>query len=209
MDFKPNKEKLLPYYQTVRQTIQGLDSLITDILTKGATATVAIVVGPIAIFKTPQGDVNWQIVFFTSLFGVLAALYVLTAVALYADLLRRAVKVGTGLEEDIFNDNKDLYLTGVLEHNPFAGGKLGTVLYLGLVIVLYLAAGLFSTWYLHHWQSSDWLLVGYFTGLVTVVLVTLFLLHHGGVISDRHSRILSYLVLASVVVLFVWITWFT
>jgi hypothetical protein len=59
MDLKPNKEKLLPYYQTVRQTIQGLDTLITDILTKGATATVAILVGPLAIFETAQNGANW------------------------------------------------------------------------------------------------------------------------------------------------------
>ena len=58
--------------------------MITDILTKRATATVAILIGPLAIFKQKNDEIHWEIVFFTSIFALLAALYVLIAVVFRA-----------------------------------------------------------------------------------------------------------------------------
>jgi hypothetical protein len=204
MKVTPEGKDLLPYYGTVRDTIKGLDTLITDILTKGATATVAILVGPLAIFKT-NNEIQWKIVFFTSIFALLAAVYVLIAVALYSDLLRKAVVVSEKLEKGIFEGADRTLLTTALDQNPLAGGKAGTVLYLGLVVCLYFASDLFSTWYFSQWNSHDSILVWYFAGLLILLVILIFWLRSWGVLIAKHGRFLSYLVLFFALATFVWI----
>ena len=77
-----------------------------EILTKGATATVGILVGPLAIFKPAEKPGDWLMVFYISIFAFFAALYVLTAVALYSDLLRKAVLVGKKVEQEMFEQGE-------------------------------------------------------------------------------------------------------
>lgn len=157
------EKELLTYYQTVRQAIQGFDALITNILTTGGTVTVGILVAPMAIFKTSSGnhvgniatDENWLISFAISIFAVLVALYVFTAIALYADLLNKAVGVGRALENEIFKGwNEEKKLTTYLDKNPMAGGKHGTPLYLFMAGILYFVTGLGSTYYIFKWDPA-------------------------------------------------------
>jgi len=158
MDLKQDKGNLLQYYQTVRQAISGFDTLVTNSLTRGATATFAILAATLAIIKTEEktGRFDWQSVFLLSLFAVAAALYVLTAVTLYADLLKRAVTLGKKLENEIFDAPNDELLTTHLDEHPLAGGKFGTILYLFMAIILYVGAASFSTFFFCKWQGTPW-----------------------------------------------------
>src|SRR5207249_2696079 len=101
------------------------------------------------------------------------ALYLLTAIDLYADLLRRSVEIAKALEDEIFENDptRRLLLTTQLDFNPLAGGKGGPGFYGLLVKSLYLAAAAFSAWYLHSaalsldptasdpWRPIGWLAI--------------------------------------------------
>lgn len=188
MNFKDNKDKFLPYYSIVRDSIRGFDTLIVDILTKGATATVALLVGPLAIFKPEEND-DWSTVFFVSIFAVLAALYILTAVALYSDLLRRAVEVGKKLERDIFEGDESFFLTAALDKNPLAGGKSGRNFYLFMMVVLYLGVTAGCTYYLWRWIKTAYALFICPTVLLFLLLLLgIYLQHHSVIPKLRRTR---------------------
>ena len=145
--FRPPKNPerdLFPYYQMIRGAISGFDGIIGDHLMKGATAIVAIAAGPMAVFKAEP-----VIAFWTSLFALPVALYLLTVIDLYSELLRRSVSIAIGLEESLFKTGPDraLWLTTNLERHPLAGGRLGPQFYMLFVRGLYLAALAFSSLY--------------------------------------------------------------
>lgn len=104
------------------------------------------------MFKTADGQPDWFPIFFTSAFAPPVALYIFTAVNLYADLLYRSVGIAVSLEAEIFEEPQQwahLFLTNQLDRNPLAGGKGGTWFYSLLVKGLYVAASVFSGAYLH------------------------------------------------------------
>jgi hypothetical protein len=179
MSLRKDKEQLLQYYQTVRQAIQGFDTLINNILTTGATLTIAILVGPFAIFKSKQ-DIEWSIAALISIFAILGALYILTAVALYADLLKRAVSVATELEKEMFEGHEEAWLTTELEKNPLAGGKLGTPLYLFMAVILYLIVASVSIYYIWKLWDLIWLCLVWTLLLLAVLGTYVCFLHRRG-----------------------------
>jgi hypothetical protein len=95
----------LQYYDGVRQTIGNLDSLVVEILAKGATLVIAILVTPFSLVHLTGGASGSPIpmrVFWVSLAAIPATAYVIFAVSLYSDLLKRAVHLGTQLDRDLF-----------------------------------------------------------------------------------------------------------
>ena len=150
---------LLSYYQnyqTVRGAVSGFDTLISDVLFKGSGAIVAIVAASLALFNVFGNQVNWATAFGISLFALFAGLYLLSVIALYSDLLRRSVLVAEGLEAKLFGKelSEDLWLTTRLEDHPLAGGRLGSTLYMLLVMGVHTAAGGFSAFYYRMWTGD-------------------------------------------------------
>jgi len=147
-------DSLLRYYDRVRQTIASLDSLVVDILAKGATLIIAILIGPWSLLHFSSGGLNstevqsiFKWVSWVSIAAVFASAYVTFTVSLYADLLRRSVELGTALETDIFDKPGERGLTTILDRNPLAGGKGGRVLYAIFAFALYLGTAITSVIY--------------------------------------------------------------
>jgi hypothetical protein len=49
---------LTSYYDRVRQTIASFDSLVVDILAKGATLVIAILIGPWSLLHFSSGELD-------------------------------------------------------------------------------------------------------------------------------------------------------
>jgi hypothetical protein len=152
---KEVSENLVGYHDRVRQTIGNLDTLVVDVLARGATLVIALLVAPWSLTHvTGTGSDQLQAIargaFYVSLAAVAAASYVTFAVSLYADLLKRAVHVGNRLEQVLFDKPSEQGLTTVLDGNFFAAGKAGRYLYLLFAIMLYIGAAgasyVYDTW---------------------------------------------------------------
>lgn len=145
---------LMSYYDRVRQTIGSFDSLVVDILAKGATLVIAILVGPWSLLHFSSGGVNsteiesiFQWVSWVSIAAVFASAYVTFTVSLYADLLKRSVELGAALETDLFDRPGERGLTTILDRSPLAGGKGGRFLYAFFAFALYGATAVTSVIY--------------------------------------------------------------
>jgi hypothetical protein len=189
-----DNELLLGYYDRVRETIAGFDIIVVDVLTRGATIVLAVLVAPWSIFKgepapstaSVSGSVtgaattamtNWKALFLISLFALFAAAYIVVAVALYADLLSKAVAVGTKLERDSLTVvPKGCKLSVELEKNPLAGGRGGTFLYLIFASVLYLGTAATSAFYFSEWYNSTCIGWIAWAGMMIVLVILLSML---------------------------------
>jgi len=152
-------EDLVRYHDRVRQTIGNLDTLVVDVLARGATLVIALLVAPWSLIHLTSTGTQEQLAamaaisrgaFWVSVAAVAAAAYVTFAVSLYADLLKRAVHVGARLEQSLFDKPAEQGLTTVLDGNFFAAGKVGRILYLLFAIMLYAGAAgasyVYDTW---------------------------------------------------------------
>lgn len=185
MILRPEHEKVLPYYDRVRETISNFDNLVVDLLAKGATLVIAILIAPGSFLKFDLGQpgvstLAAKVMFYASVAAVLAAGYVILAVSLYADLLKRSVKVADELEDRLFSQTPEVCLTKALEKNPLAGGRGGRWLYLALAGLLYAGAAFMSYEYFELVKRS-------FCGTITLIVlyVLLALLIGAGVLWMR------------------------
>jgi hypothetical protein len=94
----------MSYYDRVRQTIASFDSLVVDILAKGATLVIAILIGPWSLLHFSSGGLNltevesiFKWVSWVSIAAVFASAYITFTVSLYADLLRGSAGLGAKL----------------------------------------------------------------------------------------------------------------
>src|SRR5690242_2911070 len=145
---------LMSYYDRVRQTIASFDSLVVDILAKGATLVIAILIGPWSLLHFSSGGLNltevesiFKWVSWVSIAAVFASAYVTFTVSLYADLLKRSVELGAALETDLFEKPIERGLTTILDKSPLAGGRAGRLLYAIFAFALYLGTALTSVIY--------------------------------------------------------------
>jgi hypothetical protein len=153
--------ELVRYHATVRETIDRLDSLIADILFKGAAGVILILVGPWWAFGSATGNqaklvADWfgLLLFLSSTFAIFIAVYTFLAVELYSHLLASAVTVGKAVESAIFKDDTECWLTTEMDKHLLAGGNWGGILYIVLPIVLYFGAVAGSFLYLLLWLAS-------------------------------------------------------
>jgi hypothetical protein len=127
----------IQYLDSVRSTIQGLDSLLTTILTQGTAFVLAILSVPFL-----GGQPDWFIAALVSVPAWFLSVCMLLAVWLYSTLLATAVEVGKWTEE-----GAAVRLTTRLdESHTLAGGRMGKYLYLSQAMILCVIA-LFASLY--------------------------------------------------------------
>lgn len=142
------------YHDRVRQTIASFDTLVVDILAKGATLVIAILIGPWSLLHFSNGALTstevesiFKWVSWVSIAAVFASAYVTFAVSLYADLLKRSVELGTRLEAELFENPAEGGLTTILDESLLAAGRGGQYLYAGFAFVLYIGTAITSMIY--------------------------------------------------------------
>jgi hypothetical protein len=152
-DMLHEADLLLRYHDRIRQSIAAFDGLVVDILSKGATLVIAILIVPWSLLHFSSGlkGVETVSVFtwlsYVSIAAVLASAYITFAVSLYADLLLRSVHLGIKIESDFLKDSNQRGLTTILDQSALAGGRNGKYLYGAFAILLYVATAAVSLIY--------------------------------------------------------------
>lgn len=155
---KPDGDKLLPHEEYVRHAIANFDSLMVDILQRGATLIIALLAGSWALFlrdaKTvdvltkPDHVVVLWLLFSIACASVLASIYIWFGVWLYSALLHHAVELSKKIEASILACPKEHGLSVYLDRNVnLAAGRKGPFFYrlfaAGLYIVTVAVAALY------------------------------------------------------------------
>jgi hypothetical protein len=157
-----NNETIVSIYQTVRETISNLDSILVTLLTQGNTFVIAILsIPPVAgLTGIPAAGI--------SLFALILGLFLSLANLLYWNLLKRAAQMAQSLEEEHLKGlGHALHITAQLNKAPLSAARGSFLLYLILPISLVLAATVLGSVYLLS-VSATWG-IGYLLACLLIV----------------------------------------